>query len=675
MNKFLLIFITITSIFGKNHYISNHIKEKTYIQNITEQKKDSSNKNLILKNSLTNNFKFSSISKNELNFSDYRYSGNFFSLIPFGFLRDLGSTGQPSEVLLYGQGYNNLSFLKNGILQNNRLFNSFDLYLLQTESIDTIEIIPLSRGFLYGINNSASINFISDNFPQSKSYSRIRFYQAPNEEGLIDGIFKIKLNEKINLSTEITNQSIDPYYRNSDYSLWQGSIKADYILKNNFILSSSFYHIKSNVQLNGGVNADSIRNVYPETEFNDVFYNNILAPVKYYNRYQKVTSNNFDIRLIGKLTENSYSDFSFYYKNNLIEFRQNDTTNTNYQTNAEKIFHNNKYKTFGLRFRQDVNFSFINLSLINEFENNKFFTNLLYETNSINTYSSSLVLSSMLPGNIGTLSIFGKYLNYDRNDFYGMGSDIILNPGEKFQIYFGASTFQKPYNLFEQKNLSNNLLANKQSSNTIEFKTSYNSDIIKISLGYFYTSTSNKPISAIMQKEPLINDEGYYFNTSNVQLKGINLLLSTKLWKILLHANTSYYFSEEDRKIFSIPEFTFTGGFYFVDLLFNSNLYIKTGINFYAFGKRNSNFIDFEKNISSAYRWLLAPNIWSIPSMPDEIYKSEFQIDFFTAGRIKERAIIYFVFENILNRKYFIVPYYPKQPQGLRIGIAWEFLD
>jgi outer membrane cobalamin receptor len=84
--------------------------------------------------------------------------------------------------------------------------------------------------------------------------------------------------------------------------------------------------------------------------------------------------------------------------------------------------------------------------------------------------------------------------------------------------------------------------------------------------------------------------------------------------------------------------------------------------------------MDFEKSNSfNKYYTTVNPQPTSV--LIDGSFSPTFQLDFFLAGKIQDRATVYFVFENILNAKYFIAPYYPKQARGLRFGIAWEFLD
>lgn len=639
-------------------------------------KKDSLKKDItpkIVQRFLSDSFINSILRKEELNYLDYRYTGNFISYMPFGFLKDLGSVGQPNEILLYGQGYNNSTYFVDGININNRLFNSFDLNLFQSESIDSIEIIPITRGFLYGINNnSASINFISKDFSVSMPYTRIKFYQAPNEEGMIDGIFSSNFGKRLSIFTEITNQSTNPNYRNSDFGVWLGNFKARYILSKDFTFITNYQYSKSNVQLNGGVNTDSIKIAYPLNQFEEVLYNNISAPVKFYNRYQKVTFHNLYLRLLGNLISNSPTDFSVYYQTSLIEFRQNDTTNKNFQTNVSKIFHNNEYRTLGLRLRQDFAFSNFHLSSINEIEQNKFISPLILSEKQFTSYLSSLIFSSHLFNSLVDISIFGKYLNYDKKKYLGIGGDFFLNLSSSFKIYFGASAFQKPRSAIENKFL---LTTEKQTNNILETKFSFTSDLAKIQIGYFNYSIFNRLISAIIITDSLISDETVYFGKDNLKLQGLNLNFNFKLWKILINSNSSLYFSKDGRIKFGLPELTSNGGIFYIDTLFSSNLKLKSGFNYWIVGKRNSVSIDFEKSISTPYNWFLSPYVKSIPFIPSDEYPANLQLDFFAAGKIQERAIVYFVFENILNTKYFIVPYFPKQERGIRFGVAWEFFD
>ena len=84
--------------------------------------------------------------------------------------------------------------------------------------------------------------------------------------------------------------------------------------------------------------------------------------------------------------------------------------------------------------------------------------------------------------------------------------------------------------------------------------------------------------------------------------------------------------------------------------------------------------MDFEKNISFNKYYTIVNFVPTSTLIPGS-FSPSFQLDFFLAGKIQNSATVYFVFENLFNAKYFIVPYYPKQARGIRFGVAWEFLD
>ena len=88
------------------------------------------------------------INRKDFLFNDYRYTGDFLKLFPLTFTQDLGFVGYPNQSFVYGIGDGGVSYMIDGVLWNDRYFNSLDLNLIQSEDIDSIEIVPLPRGFL-----------------------------------------------------------------------------------------------------------------------------------------------------------------------------------------------------------------------------------------------------------------------------------------------------------------------------------------------------------------------------------------------------------------------------------------------------------------------------------------------------------------------------------------------
>src|SRR3972149_1269552 len=253
------------------------------------------------------------ISHQQILKSDYRYAGDILNNFSFNFTRDFGFTGQPNETLIYGAGFNGISYFEDGILYNNRFINSLDLNLVQTESIDSIEIVPLPRGFLYGpYNNSVSVNFIHKDFLSRQPYTRIKYYQGPSGEAMIDGFFNAWLYKKLNASFDITNRKTDDRYTNSSFSLCQSRLKLKYLLSDKINVIGSFYYVTSKTGLNGGVDLSQITGT--QSEINSVIYDEVLAPVVYTNRIEQTRQINYSVTLLGKFTDNSNTDLTFYYR-------------------------------------------------------------------------------------------------------------------------------------------------------------------------------------------------------------------------------------------------------------------------------------------------------------------------------------------------------------------------
>jgi outer membrane cobalamin receptor len=51
------------------------------------------------------------------------------------------------------------------------------------------------------------------------------------------------------------------------------------------------------------------------------------------------------------------------------------------------------------------------------------------------------------------------------------------------------------------------------------------------------------------------------------------------------------------------------------------------------------------------------------------------RLDFSLAGEIQKAAIVYFIWENLFDKKHYLTPYYPMPFRNIRFGVAWEFLN
>ncbi|MFA7289671.1 MAG: hypothetical protein WC055_12415, partial [Melioribacteraceae bacterium] len=420
--------------------------------------------------------------------------------------------------------------------------------------------------------------------------------------------FNAFLSPKFRTFFELTNGSAESNYVNSDGSLWQGTIRLQYILSGNTDLFADYSYLKSNVHLNGGI-------VYGTSI--DSIYDSFLAPVRFTNRYQKTSLQNAGLRLLHRFSDKIISDISLYYQDNLSEYRVNDPTGTDFQDGLTPVSYDNKYHLFGVQAKQNIGISIFNLRLIGNIERAEHEINLSPGTIDVNTYSASAEGSAFFFNTLkGTA--FAKFLKYRGADYIGIGAEGELFLSKKTSLYFGLSRFQKPELIFSDYFSPVTFDAYKRKLTLAEARAKFLFGQSDLSIGYFHYNNS---------------------------IHGVNVNLNLKIWKILFSSNNSFY----------ISQFISTGGIYFEDILFNENLNLKTGFNYRFYSEFNINFIN------------------NYPHY--QFSKDDLQLDFFLAGRIQDSATIYFTWENLLGRDYFIVPIYPMYQRGLRFGVAWDFLD
>ncbi len=592
---------------------------------------------------------------------DYRYIGDIINFLPFSYLSSFGYTGQPSEAKIFSFGYGNFSATKNNVSLNNRWNNSIDLNSIQAEALNTLEIIPINRGFLYGAsNNISTINILTKDTLKSKPISRIRYYQASNEEGFIDAFFSARVLSKLAISIRATNLSINENYKNTDYGAWKLNTKATYKISESTFAEFDYYHVKLNTPLFGGVD---INKVLSSTSVltNDLY--NKEAQVLNNNMSNETTNHRVNFSLYGNLISLGKTRLTFNYNNNKDRFawKLNDSTkigNKNLYTITaatlnQNILWNNIYSDFYLGYENiDYNIKAINV--------NKKFTNLYFSfISSIDLFDSSL-----------TPSIFGKFSKYEEQSNNGFGFDVKLELFHSLKLFAGFSNFQKPFSLIEQQYFSDKTT---QSFNTTFISAELYTKGISSSLSAFIVKGKNVPLPVFNTSNIQSTSSKIIFNSlENSTTNGFNLNSTIEYWNVQTFTNLNYYWLSKNPLSTKKTNFNLVAGIYYVDTLFNSNLDLKTGVTFYLYDSPSYMVYDFQKMRSTPF--YLDNN--SVKQF--DYYKmsnNKYRLDFLLSGRIQDAATFYFVYENILGNNYYIVPYYPMPKGGIKIGIAWDFID
>lgn len=624
------------------------------------------------------------IKADQFSVSDHRFAGDMLTSFPLAFLRELGSPGQPAELTLYGAGFNQLGILHDGILMNNRLFNAGNLFDIQSEQIDSVEILPAPRGFLYGpFNNQAAVNFISrESYSpenQPAPYSRIRYYQAPNDEAMADFIFNSRFFRRLNASFELTNQSVGNQsfagqttarFTNSDYSLWNISFKLKYLLSDFYNIQLGYNYIKSRTGLFGGLTrryADSVMSLGT--------IDDRTAEVEVSDRYQKQTTGSWFLQLLARPFTGGSIDLKAYYNDNLYEFRLNESST---DTTAIKIKENNTIRTLGVSLRSYYTAGPLNIGLFSACENNDISAplnkmNLNKVIFSYTSFSASFTAALSLLDSTVIPSVFGKYLLYNDKNYPGAGADVVIRLSDAGRIYAGYSIFSQPLNFIEagfKRYLSSTIYIPPSDRKVASAQGGFNLKLnnLKMDISLFSRTVSNDPVAVIFSAQnPAVKEFSDILYMDNT-LYGAGAAFSYNIYKVWLEPSFAYYFNKRSSlKKFDLPEYTLNGGIYYRDTLFNNNLNLKAGIYLSMTGPQDFYSYDFE-NMMRAKSF--GNNLKTYGSISPSL-----RLDLKITAVIQKKAVLFFTLENLLDNLYYVVPYYFVPGRGVRMGFSWEFLN
>jgi hypothetical protein len=471
-------------------------------------------------------------------------------------------------------------------------------------------------------------------FISSEPYTRIKYYEGPDGEAMIDGKFNARIYKRWNLSLQVTNRASDDRYINTDYSMWQINAKIKYFLSNKINITAIYQSVDSEIGLNGGVDVDSIAKI--TNDINAVLYDKQLAIVNSPGKIQKILNHNFRLKAQLLPWVDAKADVSFFYR-----YADNEISN-DLDTVVQKERYDNKNYGAVLSLRQKV--SIFSLLVMSTYEKNNTLEYAGYlSDNDLKINHNYFAVSSVLSVNLmdGKIipSFFYKYSKQSVDPYKmenpasntGYGFDILYKPFDFFSAYSG-------YSSCSQFNFDN--------VKTFEAGGMFQNPDFLADVKFF--SRDNFIPVYIRSLFPLPESE-VEINSVN----GFGLLVNYKFWKLLIETNTSYYFDLHGYSSTSLPQIQFAGGIYVNDYFFEQNLLVKAGVKFYYTGKL------------SAY----AENFGIIDVDPSN------KIDFTLAGEIKKVAVVYFIWENLLGNNYFITPYYPMPERNIRFGLAWELFN
>jgi hypothetical protein len=632
-------------------------KKKAYppLLSLTETKLDSSQRNYFL-------------TQEQVEKKDYTFTGELFRYLPFGIIRDFGSMGQPDEILIYGQGYGNIGYSIDGVPYNHRLTNSLELNHLQSESIDSLEVLPVYSGFFYNNHNEpAGVNMITRKRFDSDALTRIRFYQAPDDEGYLDIYFNRLLTNKINLTLDLTNNSIISRYENSGSGGWKASGRLDYLLFKKLTISANYRYYKIETDLNGGVDLDSIRNSDSPLSTEEALYDPLIAPVKTNSRYQRNLKHYFNVVINNKLIEDAPMRLTFYKDYSSNKYKQN----MDLSTSEPRIVNKNAHSLLGFDYHQKFDIRLLNFELNFNYEDVSYEAAVIGGNLTKTNLSAGIKASQSLFNDMFYFAGFSKFVKSGDFGYSGFGGEARINFND-ISLFGGASYFENPFNPVEGFYLTDAEGEVKTKNFAFQIGSSHNTANTTISLSYFYLNRKNNPYAVgLPEADSSTFNQVIYSLDNNKEIQGFNLNFNINYWKLVLESNASYYLGENTIDSYSLPKWTAFAGIYYVDSLFDNNLKLKAGLNY--FGNSSKNYLEYDFQHYSSYNKVYNNGILNTISSKE--VPAHHRLDFFVAGNIQRRATVYVAFENLLDQDYYDIPYYPVRGRNFRFGIAWELYN
>ncbi|MCB0744930.1 MAG: hypothetical protein KDC67_13565, partial [Ignavibacteriae bacterium] len=596
---------------------------------------------------ITKNYSFLSTftrTKKEIDFDNYRNNIDIITALPATSQFSFGLIGQPNQAVLYNQTKNNFSLAENNFSLFNRWNGSNNFNLLQAENISSIEIIPLTRGFLIGSNsNSAVININTRDSITSKPLTRLRYYQAANDESFLDAMFSARILNDLSLffrisNSTFSNSSNSGIYKNLEYGVWQANLKSIYRFSDKLFASVEYYHHKSNTELNGGIDLTSL--AAASLSLQSGLFNN-LSPVNFNDRNKTVKMNKVSTELYGNLFKNSFTKLNITYDFTEELFKQYLTDTL---TNGTRINNSNYYSYLSTSLRHEQSFEHLVTKFSLGLDAIDYNIDQISYYDKKNSYYLSALAEYSVLDSLLIPAVFFKVADYENQKTNGFGFDLKFNFNNYFRIMSGISNFNRPYLLTEMHSLPQNNLEKNYITNyfvTGEFIL----DELRTSITYFNIEADNAPV-------PIYNNENIQLGSSQIifpftektKSEGINIFSNLRFWKLETLFNGNYILSNDQSFIPRNGKYNLTAGIYYRDILFDNNLDLKTGFNFFYADNTDYQIYDFQSMTSASY--YLSGNTYSAFSSFG-LTNTPYRLDFTLAGRIQDRATFYFAYENI----------------------------
>ncbi|HOP50920.1 MAG TPA: TonB-dependent receptor [Ignavibacteriales bacterium] len=605
---------------------------------------DSSSIFTLLKN---NSYSSTNIKISDKNAHNYKFLGDLLSKKNNVYIGDLGNYGQPYSINVNGVFNNLITYMLDGVEVNDPIHNNFKILMLQSTSLDQIEILDTYKAFIYSNNNSLSaINFKTNYLLPYKPKTIVKYTQSSGEDAQLETSFFSLINDKLyfnfNLSSQNNETDNTTIRNNSNY--WKINPIFIYKFDNYNQIELNYKYNQAKLELNGGIDVNTITNNFQPEYFKTIFYDNNLSPII----YKSLSSTTYDNILSSKYlfqTENLNTSTNFLYYN----------SNLQYKNNNSKI--SEKFKMFTLSNEMEY--------FIDDYE---IFYKANYRHNQIeldNKYKNDeYSLSALLKRNFNffNFSIFSKY-NKTNNSSFSYGLDFAYNP-EKLLFKIGYSKIQN-YQSSKFYYLIHSKISNYEPINNSANVFSLN---IKFQIDKFYNNFQTDYLTLDKYQHLVAKNYNLPYDTLTLKNYNLNILNFNNYSQIsfanfMISNNFSFnIYKNKDITLNIAPKIRDNFTILYFNSAYNGKLNFKTGIEVNYFTKTDFVYYDYfnQTNIFDGYE------NYFLTSDP------KLCINLFLNANIIKKFTLTFTIDNLLDYNYTIMPNFPIYGRNYKLGIWWE---
>ena len=599
------------------------------------------------------------LNKTEVDFLNYRGFSDVVSYFPASTQLSPSLSVDQDYLSLYGTGVGELAVLVNGIPTSSRFLRSNNFNLTSAENMQSIEIVPLPRGFLYNnIGGFTALNVRMRDRVSAVPITRIKYFEGYGGEGFLDVQYTGLHYKRFAISVDVQNRKIDEGYDNSENGMWLASFGVKYLLSNKLQILLRHTLTSYDNALNGGVDSVATVTRFPTAAFNDLLYDEVSSVVHFSDRYQKISGGRTEFTLLGNVLPWGTSTINAYYSSQSKEFRQNETAGETDSTLVQKIANRSEF-TYGVMGTQEIDFAAFTLKAGVLLENSRL-TTLNEGALEYNYFSAYGIASLPAFGEYFVPSFFGKYTQYKGFGLSGLGGDVTATFSHSTKVYVGFSSFNG-FNPLTAEGNSDFKTAVELGIKGVVGNTRYSGNLFLTETPESYLSEQSSVVS--FSGVPSVTPAVVLYKTRDKSSAGVSFAFEHSYEFLRFQLNGRYLATPlrvGDSN--AEPQIIVNPAVYFQDILFDSALVLKTGFDF-----------RYASSHADMY-WDVLNEKYFYPVGKAEIGDS-YRLNFTLAGEIAQSAIIYFVWENLINNRYYDFSFYPNKPRNIRFGIAWQLTD